>query len=116
MRGVVGYVKENVAHGIREGLPPGVLVSNHGLQIHGLQDLQRIVEIGVVNACTLLQSMLLLYAKGLQLEYPGIPNLVCVQHVVEQGETPLGEVRLVLPEFFNQLLVEVMMVRKDVLE
>ena len=46
----------------------------------------------------------------------GIPDLMRIQHVAEQGKTPVRQVALVHAEFFHQLLVEVVVVGKNVFE
>lgn len=114
--GVVGRMEEDVAYGIGEGLPLGGPVGDDRLRVDRLQDIQRSCVVRFIDQCALLKGMLLLDAIFFDLQDPGIPYLVGVQHMAEQWKTPVRQVGPVHPEFFDQLLVEVMVVREDVFE
>ena len=113
---VVGRMEEDVADevGVRNAF--GGFVRDGGVKINGLQDLQRVHVIGLINGGTLVQGMLMLDAEFLARENPGIPNLVGIEHVTEQRKTALRKIRPMNPEFLHELPVEMMVVGEDVPE
>lgn len=64
-----------------------------------------------INFRALVEGMELLDFELLRSpEDPGIPDMMCVQHVAEEGETALRKLVSMLLKFFYELLVEVMMI------